>query len=532
MIKTMKKNYPVILAVLAFSLTSFGQKAGLKSIQKDNLKATMTFFSSDELQGRETGTPANDVAALYIKTNIMRLGLKPIPETGDYFQMIPFVSKKIVQNESYLKIIRSNGEMSYSTDSVVLFNLPSETMEFNENVVFAGYAHIDTITGYNDFRDVAIKDKIVFLMTRNPDLVKTDEGKSMIQMEVEGPKLEQVIKKEPKALFLVYDPKNKYCDPYESGISKLISSEMVSLKNDSVPSPAFQIGFLTQHTADMLLKTTGKSLRQMQDSISATCKPVSLEIPDITATIKTTIGNREFTGKNVIGVIEGSDPELKKECIVYTAHFDHVGVNEKGEIFNGADDDASGSMALIEIARAYMKLKKKPLRTIVFAWVTGEEKGLLGSRYYVDNPVIPLKNTLVDINLDMIGRSKNPSDTGTFEGFDLTVTQPGEVLVYSLNTSSQLFEMLAEAAEQTGVKVIDKGNDLQFGSSDHASFAEKGVPGLLLISGIHADLHSTRDDADKIDYDKMEKISRMAFLLGYNISNRRERIKTDNPTAD
>jgi len=527
----MKKIYPVIMAAMTLSSASFGQKEALESIQKNDLRGYMTFFSSDELQGRETGTPANDVAALYIKTNIMRLGLKPIPETGDYFQMIPFVSKEVIRNESCLKITDSIGGLIYSTDSVVLLEFPSETAELNENIVFAGYAYTDTITGYDDLRDITIKDKIVFMMTRNPDLVKTDKGKSMLQMEVEGPKVDQILRKGPKALFLVYDPENKFGDPYESGIQNLIPSERVYLKSDSIPLSTFQFGFLTQHTADMLLKTTGSTLSQMQDSISATGKPVSLEIPDITATLRTTIGKRDFTGKNVIGIIEGSDPALKNECVVYTAHFDHVGVNDNGEIFNGADDDASGSMAMIEIAQAYMKLKKKPLRTIVFAWVNAEEKGLLGSRYYTDNPVIPLKNTLIDINLDMIGRSKNPSDTGTFQGFDLTVTLPGEVLVYSLHESSQVFEMLAEAAEQTGIKVIDKGNDLQFGSSDHASFTEKGVPGLLFISGIHADLHETGDDADKIDFDKMEKISRMAFLLGYNISNRRERIKIDHPAG-
>jgi hypothetical protein len=131
----------------------------------------------------------------------------------------------------------------------------------------------------------------------------------------------------------------------------------------------------------------------------------------------------------------------------------------------------------------------------------------------------------------MIGRSKNSSDTGTFEGFDLTVTQPGEVLLYTCHESLQVSEMLAEAARQTGVKVIDMGSNLQLGTSDHASFIEKGVPGLLFISGIHADLHSIRDDADKIDYDKMEQVSGMAFLLGYRIANRRERIKIDNPVA-
>jgi Zn-dependent M28 family amino/carboxypeptidase len=279
----------------------------------------------------------------------------------------------------------------------------------------------------------------------------------------------------------------------------------------------------------MLLKTTGYNLKQMQERISVSGKPVSTELQGITATVKTGVETTDFFSSNVIGIVEGSDPVLKNECVIYTAHFDHVGANEKGEVFNGADDDASGSMALLEVAQAFMNLKKKPLRSIVFAWVNGEEKGLLGSQYYANNPVIQLEKTLVDINLDMVGRSKMPSDTGKFMGYDLTVTQPGELLAYTAHESSELLKMMTLSAQEAGVRVIDKGKHLEFGSSDHASFTAKSVPAFLFISGIHSDLHSIRDDVEKIDFDKMEKVSKMIFLLGYRVANQRERIKLDNP---
>lgn len=523
----MKKFYPIILAIMAYSLSSFGQKAGLNSINKNDLKAYMTFFASDGMQGRETGTPANDLAALYIKTNIMRLGLKPIPETGDYIQRVPFVSKKVMHTESYLKISRSNGEQIYSTDSILFFGQSSETLELKGSAVFAGYGWEDTITGYNDLKGLDLKDKIVFIMTRNPELVNKDEGKTPIQMDVEEPKISRVLSKGPKAVFFIYDPRNNFHDAYNSGISHMIPSETISLKGDQNSESGPQVGFLTQHAVDMMLGTTGNSLKQLQDRISNTNNPASFELENITVTVKTAIENKEFTGQNVIGLIEGSDPLLKKECIVYSAHFDHVAKDDKGEVCNGADDDASGSMALIEIAQAYMNLKTKPLRTIVFTWFTGEEKGLLGSNYYVKNPAIPIKNTLIDINLDMIGRSKNPSDTGKFFGFDLSITNPGEVLAYSAHESAQFDKMLIKSAEQTGVTVIDKGKDLEFGGSDHQSFQAEGVQNILFISGIHSDLHSSRDDVDKIDFDKMESVSKMVFLLGYKVSNQRERIKID-----
>ncbi|MCX6254834.1 MAG: M28 family peptidase, partial [Bacteroidia bacterium] len=132
-------------------------------------------------------------------------------------------------------------------------------------------------------------------------------------------------------------------------------------------------------------------------------------------------------------------------------------------------------------------------------------------------------------NLDMVGRSKMPSDTGKFMGFDLTVTQPGEILAYTAHESTELLKMLTSSAQSAGVKVIDMGTDLKVGSSDQASFLAKGIPSFLFISGIHSDLHTIRDDVQKIDFEKMEKVSKMVFLLGYKVANQRERIKLDNP---
>jgi hypothetical protein len=370
-------------------------------------------------------------------------------------------------------------------------------------------------------------------MLRNPQLSILGDGNTIFDINLEQSKIISILSKESKAILYVYDPKNKFSDAYVSGLAEMaparVGMKMVSIKDQKNPPAEIQILFITQHAADMLLKTTGYNLKQMEDKIIVGGNPVSVELQGITASIKIDIGSTDFFSPNVVGMIEGSDPFLKNECIIYTAHFDHAGVNDRGEVFNGADDDASGSMALLEIAQAFMNLKKKPLRTIIFAWVNGEEKGLLGSQYYADNPVIPMEKTLLNINLDMIGRSKMPSDTIKFMGFDLTVTQPGEVLAYTAHESTELLKMLTISSEQTGLKVIDMGKDLQFGSSDQASFIAKAVPTFLFISGIHSDLHSTRDDVDKIDFDKMEKVSKMVFLLGYKVANQRERIKIDNP---
>ena len=528
----MKKLYSLLIAMLVISNTSMAQKEGLVSINKNDLKAYMTFFASDELEGRETGTRTNDVAALYIKSNLMRIGLKPISETGDYFQMIPLFSDYLNPEGTYMSINDENGETIFTTDSIVYLMPPSSSMNVTGNVVFAGYGFMDTITGYNDFEEINLNDQIVLHMTGSPTLATQGESSSIFNKDIEYSKLGMFFRENPKAILYVYNPYSKFNSAFDSGLVDFISggrpgTQSILMKDQGPFTPPFPIVFITQHSADMLLKSTGYNLKQLEDKILSGGNPVSIEIEGITASIGASIETSDFQSPNVIGIIEGSDPVLKNECIVYSAHFDHVGINSKGEVLNGADDNASGSMGLLEIAEAYMNLKKKPLRTVVFAWVNAEEKGLFGSLYYVNNPVIPMENTLVNINLDMIGRSKLPSDTTKFMGYDLDITQSGEILVYTAHESTELMRMLNSSAETADIKVIDMGEDIEFGSSDHVNFMAKGVPAFLFNSGIHSDLHGKMDDIDRIDFDKMEKVSKLAFLLGYKAANQRKRIMLD-----
>lgn len=503
---------------LFFPLLLSAQKEGLNAIKTDNLKAYMTFFASDEMKGRETATDANDAAALFIKSNLIRLGLKGIPGNGSYYQDIPLQRSEIKN-----KLTVNGGNISFSTDSVIVL-APSANPEVSGKIVFAGYGFEDEKTGYSDIRDIDLKDKIVLVMTGTPGKNKDPkESSTVFNNKLEAPKLNRMFGKGPKAIFLVYNPASKYGDPYRSGMVDMIGgARTLSFEGKKSNTLPIQMGFITQFTANRLLSVSGHNLKQLQDSIDETGKPFSFEIENLTATAISAVSQTQIKARNVIGIVEGSDPLLRNECVIYTAHFDHTGMNGKGQAFNGADDNASGSMTLLEVANAFMNLKKKPGRTIVFAWVNGEEKGLMGSRYYADNPIIPLKNTLLDINLDMVGRSRMPSDTGKLFGYNLTVTLPGEIEVYpSLGNSSGIDKMLAESAGKAGIKIIDKGKDLQFGGSDHESFINKGVPAIMFHSGIHADLHTINDDLEKIDFDKMEKTAKMVFLLGYKVANRK-----------
>jgi hypothetical protein len=522
----MRKLYFFSLIFFTLTLTLRAQKEGLNYINESDMKAYMYFFASDEMRGRETGSRENEVAALYLKTNLMRLGLKPMAGTDDYIQQVPLVSSEIKSNETYLKISDNNGNTVYSTDSLIYLMTPFQTEDITASFVFAGYGYVDTSAGYNDLKDVDLKDKIVLIMTGSPQNLGSEAASSVFDMNLERTKLLSVFHKGAKVILYTYDPDSNFPDAYASGLTEMgagkIGAKMFSLKDKEDVAP-IQVGFITHYTADMLLKTSGYNLRELQKKIITERKSVSLELKGITVTFRTYIEKNNLISNNVIGIVEGSDPFLKHECVIYTAHFDHVGVSAKGEVYNGADDNASGSMALLEIAQAFVNLKKKPLRTIVFAWVNGEEKGLLGSQYYTENPLLPLEKTLLDINLDMVGRSKMPSDTGKVMGYDVSVSQPGEIFLFTDQTGNDLLKIVTSASEETGIRVTNMGIEPELGSSDYASFMSKGVQALFFNSGVYPDLHTVRDDINKIDFDKMERVSKLVFLIGYKIANQRER---------
>jgi hypothetical protein len=233
--------------------------------------------------------------------------------------------------------------------------------------------------------------------------------------------------------------------------------------------------------------------------------------------------------RNVAAWIEGSDPNLKSECVVFSCHADHIG-SINGEIYPGADDNASGCAALLEIAEAFQCSFEKPLRSIVFLWLTGEEIGLLGSKAYVNNPFFDLKKTVADLNIDMIGRVKEAADSTS----DTPVTDQYGVFVISDEQSKDLM-LIADKADKRSIIDFDyslsgRNNHLNlFARSDHFNFVKNDIPVLFFTTGLHSDYHSTNDVISKINFKKMELITKCIFEIGLEIANRKTRVVVDNP---
>ncbi|HOP59588.1 MAG TPA: M28 family peptidase, partial [Bacteroidales bacterium] len=405
-------------------------------------------------------------------------------------------------------------------------------------IVFAGYGLKQDRYGYDDFGNIVTEDKIVLVMMGCPPAADGDgymvEGVDWSSFQSLQVKLTPLLFTRAKAVLIVPDPKSGYLSLEEQfpGISGELNSA-ISMKGQKprimqMPNMP-KIMIVHRDIADELLKGSSYDLSGLQKKIDETGKPFSIEIPDKKVKITEVVKTEDMHLNNVAAYIEGSDPVLKNEFIVYSAHIDHIGVSSRG-VNTGADDNASGCAGLLSIAEAFQNLKKKPLRSALFLWVSGEEIGLLGSRYYVNNPLVPLENTLVNLNADMIGRVKGPADTTA----DNPMTGPKEVFVISDNQSKEL-TTIAEAVDQQSVldfnfSLSGRKHPLQlFSRSDHYNFVVKDIPVLFFFTGLHTDYHSPEDVVEKINFEKMELIAETMFQIGYEVANKKKRIVVDNP---
>jgi Zn-dependent M28 family amino/carboxypeptidase len=278
--------------------------------------------------------------------------------------------------------------------------------------------------------------------------------------------------------------------------------------------------YISKDMANAILKKN--VVDKLKEKIELKGKPIKKNAKtSLTINIKNTV--QKIEAENVLGYIEGSD--LKDELIVVTAHYDHLGMEGK-VVFNGADDDGSGTVAVIEMAQVFAKAKKEghgPRRSMLFMTVSGEEKGLLGSSYYTAHPEFPLKNTVCDLNIDMIGRvdekHKNNPDYIYLIGSDKLSSQ--------LHAISERANMTYTNLELDYTYNDEKDKNRFYYRSDHYNFAKNGIPVIFYFNGVHADYHKETDEVEKIDFNKMEKITRLVFFTAWELANRNERITVD-----
>ncbi len=519
----MKLKPTFLLVALLATVSSYSQEKALNSITIEESEKDMKYLSGDALEGRRTGSEGNVSAAAYISSAALETGLKPLPGQDDLHQPLQYLRITPVPGESKMTMADSTGHPFYSSEVFPLM-APADNVNLSCEVVFTGYGYVNTAEKYNDFAGISLSGRIVIVMTRNPDL----QGSGMplssdgIDEMTEARKMPWIMLQQAKAIFFVADP----------ALGSDISPDAIPLGSSYLLVPLFKTQFfsfninaytITREAADMMLGRSNLTLAKLQDSIASVRKPVSFVIPDLKAEISIKVAKDTVISSNIIGYIEGSDSLLRKECVIYTAHYDHVGKDARGNIYNGANDNASGSVGLLNVARAFSTLDKKPLRSVVFLWTTGEEEGLHGSSYYIDNPLFPLDKTVVDINFDMIGRSRRETDTGASLSGEIDITGRDTIKIISGGDTPDLLDLAKDACKKTGIFAIDEGKGTHFSGSDHYPFYRKGIPVLFFFTGLHKDYHRQTDDFEFIDFDKLVRVSQAGFLTGYQVASTPER---------
>lgn len=521
-------SIPVLLAVSALVFFSFArlasepQKIYAETITASDLKTHLDILASDAYEGRETGEKGQKMSAEYIAAQFKSFGIPELPG-GGYYQDVPLMSKRpgagtiVAGGKTY-----QFREHFYYTSGITDGEIKAE------GFVFAGYGIRDSI--YNDYKGVNAKDKVVMVLAEEP----TDkDGNSKITGSKKKSswttqrrlKIGEARKQGAAALFIVWPDFEKAlkdnAHAIESPTLELHEEMTIEISTGQKPMPVI---YISKAMADELL-AAGRQKKNVDKIIAAVAKkkkapPVAFTLP---VTIDIMRPGTVIHSENVLGYLEGSD--LKDELIVITAHYDHLG--KEGEVvFNGADDDGSGTVAVIELAQAFAQAKKNghgPRRSILFMTVTGEEKGLLGSKWYTKHPVFPLKNTVCNLNIDMIGRI----DEAHIGDSSFVYVIGSEKL------SSELKQINEEAnANFTKLKLdyrFDAPNDpnMFYYRSDHYNFAKNGIPVAFFFNGVHADYHKETDEVSKIIYPLMAVRTKLVFHTAWELVNRDKRIVAD-----
>lgn len=541
--KMIRKNIIRLLTIFILNeipVTLPGQRPapGPGSINSGDLESHVSFLASPYLKGRANGEAELNIATDYLTSQAKLIGLKPANGTS-YLQPYTII-KKSIDSERTKVLVTYDGQEPMVVNEPFIQLLPtgSSDFEFEGEVVFAGYGIKADKYNYNDFENLNTDGKIILIMNRSP---LSEDGKSFLFKEPVWStfmsiqvKLTSLIFSKARLILFVPDPKSGFSSveqQYPGIANELKSSKYLKGSKPMMTEiPGMpKILFIHRALADELLKGTGHTLEELQRSIDADLRPHSFPVTGKKLKITEVSRTDEVILNNVAGWIEGSDPVLKKEFVIFSGHADHIG-GSGTNVNAGADDNASGCAAILEIAEAFQSLEKKPLRSLLFLWVTGEEIGLFGSQSYVNNPLFPLENTIADLNLDMIGRIKGVADTTA----ETPMSGPNGVFVITGNQSKELLTIAEEADRRSPIdfdySLSGRNSPLQlFSRSDHYNFVKKDIPVFCFTTGLHIDYHTPGDVVEKINFAKMELIAKAVYEIGYNVANRKNRLVVDNP---
>ncbi len=498
-----KLKHGVLIGLLASSINLMAQDPAAqtygKLITESDLKENLTILASDAFEGRETGKRGQKIAAAFVRAHFEDIGLTG-PVDGGYLQTVELYTS--IPGEIYVK----SGTSKFNNfEDVVYYGSTESNGEVTVSTVFVGKGRKE------DFDQVIVEGKAVVVF------VGKDEN-------FRGP-IGIAREKGAKIVFVV--------NPDPTGFTELLSQFKGFLSGGSlsVDNPKTKASknsgtfFVSTAAAAKLMNTT---LEKLTKAAGEDVKKAALKkMKPGTVTYKTSMDVKVLKSENVLGFLEGTDK--KDEIVIVTSHYDHIGISKTGEgdrINNGADDDGSGTVSVMQIAKAFAQAKKDgkgPRRSILFMAVTGEEKGLLGSDYYTQHPIFPLDKTVVDLNIDMVGR-RDPEHKDS---------APYVYVIGSDKLSAEL-HTLSESVNKANNNLIfdytynSEGHpDRIYYRSDHWNFAKNGIPIIFYFDGIHEDYHKPSDEVSKIEFSLLANRAQTVFFAAWEIANREGRIVAD-----
>ncbi|MFH0989174.1 MAG: M20/M25/M40 family metallo-hydrolase [bacterium] len=508
----------ILLVIILVPFQALNAQSKASTITLQELKKHMFILAADSLGGRRPDDRGFTIAAQYTADQLKAAGVKPVIKDANgnetYFQMVPLVKVRTVVDEP-LTITTAAGERVFQTleDLRLQARGPSLT---NIPAVFVGYGISEPDYGWNDLQNVEVKGKVVLLLMgaprrdgKNifPDSVQNSYASLMGTRKkiLSSPFFRQNM---PAAVFVIAD--TEHTAQWNMLNDAFNTLQIVSKPKDQPltlpPGPAM-IGIIK----GTLVKTLFSNQRYNPHDIEKEGLKgyQSFDLADVKISLGLKTAGEEFESMNVVGMVPGRDGAVANEYITLGAHLDHV-KSLNGQICNGADDNASGSIGVLEVAKAIAQ--KPPRRPVLFCLYTAEESGLLGSRYFVANCPFPVKNITVNVNLDMIGRS----DPGSQQS-------RRHYVIGSDKTNPELRRLIDSVNSVTVNWPLDfDSEDRSMAGSDHMSFHRQGIPVAFFFSGRHDDLHRPTDDAENIDFEKMQKLTQLVYEITTELGNRQQ----------
>ena len=478
-----------------------------QNITKENILSHLKVLAADSLEGREFGTFGINRAADYIVSRISKAGLKPMGDRGTYYQ--PVITEAWKWKKLSLRSSRARLTPGLDFDTRIWDNSNPMTLSA-DHVMYIGYGINDP--SFNDYAFAQGWGEVLLMLDDEPkrgnDYIITGSAEPSQWSKNLDKKVAQALSKNAKAILLIQNP-----DKFKK---EIILGEQKIFTVDTTPRYPIPIIRINRKSLDKIFDA--EQLKKLLQYIDFSEKgKITSNYLACDFDFHSSLAKEKMLGRNIIAAVEGTDPKKKYEWIILSAHYDHLGITN-GQINNGADDNGTGVSAIIEIAKSLQKLKNEGReldRSILVAFFTGEEKGLVGSQYFTSNPVLPLRMIKADINIDMIGRSDN-------------FHEPGENYVYSIGADkiNPLIEKTLDVANYVSINyLIDKKYNAEnhpsrlYYRSDHYSFASRGIPSVFLFGGFHEDYHQPTDDIEKINLQKVQDIATMVYFALIRLVN-------------